>query len=271
MNNNVKYVEQNLDNTQAKIAAKNVLMKDADGNFYLGSDFYSRAINPTSSAKPSHCVFGTNFRDNKFGGTVDHNTFGNNVHNNDFGSSFSANTLGNNIANNTFLSPARHNTFGSNLHRNSFEIGFDSCQVGNDVQNNVFRRGLGGYISDSVFGNDIRYCNFYGYIKHSRFDGNMFYVTIQSNATETNPLQNIHVLAGIRGTNEQLLTVNIPDKYLNSSRELIITTKVTNGGASTPDDIVMYYADEVATQNQLSEGLATIQSLTNTDIDNAIN
>lgn len=258
VNNNVKYVEQNLDNTQAKVAAKNILMKDADGNFYLGSDFYSRAISNTSTAKPSHCVFGTNFRDNKFGSGVDHNTFGNNVYNNEFDHSFAANTLGSNIANNKFKSYARHNTFGSNIQRNTFIVKFDSNQVGNDIQNNLFGNTLGGDFSDNVFGNDIRYCSFQGYIKHSRFDGNMFYANIQSNATETNPLQNIHVLSGIKGTNEQRLTINIPDKYLNSSRELIITTKVANGGASTADDIVMYYADEVVDkQDKTDAALAT--------------
>lgn len=258
VNNNVKYVEQNLGNSQAKIAAKNVLMKDADGNFYLGSDFYHKAITAESTAKPSHCVFGTNFRDNKFGSGVDHNTFGNNVYNNEFDHSFAANTLGSNIANNKFKSYARHNTFGSNIQRNTFIVKFDSNQVGNDIQNNLFGNTLGGDFSDNVFGNDIRYCSFQGYIKHSRFDGNMFYANIQSNATETNPLQNIHVLSGIKGTNVQRLTINIPDKYLNSSKELIITTKVTNGGASTADDIVMYYADEVVDkQDKTDAALAT--------------
>lgn len=250
VNNNVKYVEQNLDSSQAKVAAKNILMKDADGNFYLSSDFYNKAFTETS-AKPSHCVFGTNFRHNTFGGSGDnsHNTFGNNVYNNDFGSNFAANTLGNNIGFNVFQSYVRHNIFGNNIQRNTFKTTFDSNQVGNDVQNNLFS----DFIRDNTFGNNIRYCYFCNHIEGSRFDGNMYYVSIESGASSTKSLQNIHVLPGIRGESEDnKLIINIPDKYLNSSRELIITTKVTNGGASTPDDIVMYYADEVTTKQEVS-------------------
>lgn len=261
VNNNVKYVEQNLDNTQAKIAAKNVLMKDADGNFYLGSDFYSRAINPASSAKPSHCVFGTNFRNNKFGVNVNHNTFGNNVYDNTFGHEFAANVVGNNVSDNIFESfiYVRHNIFGNNVKRNKFLNVFDSNHVGNDVQDNQFGNYGGGVISDNIFSNNIRNCNFCRDIRNSRFDGNMYYVNIESQADENNPLQNIHVLSGIKGeSNTNRLTISIPDKYLNSSRELIITTKVTNGGASTADDIVMYYADEVVDkQDKTDATLAT--------------
>lgn len=112
-------------------------------------------------------------------------------------------------------------------------------------------------------------------MRDSKVDNGVSYIELKSNASSAAPLKNIHILSGVHGKGYgEKLIINIPDEYLNSSRELIITTKVTNKtyeGPSTPDDIVMYYADEVATQNQLSEGLATIQSLTNTDIDKAIN
>lgn len=275
VNNNVKYVEQNLNNSQAKTAAKNILIKDADGNFYLGSDFYSRAISSDSTAKPSHCVFGTNFRDNKFTGSGDksHNFFGNNVNGNEFKASFAANTVGNNVSENVFEYNARHNTIGNNVRGNIFKAPFDSNQIGNDVLYNTFGpiSGENYNISDCVFGNYIKGCYFYGRMKNCIFEGDMNNVSIFPEHNDNRILQNIHILSGIKGSGPGKLSIIIPDKYLNSSRELIITTKVANDGVSTPDDIVMYYADEVATQNQLSEGLATIQSLTNTDIDKAIN
>lgn len=261
VNDNVKYVEQNLDNSQAKIAAKNVLMKDADGNFYLGSDFYSRAITSDSTAKPSHCVFGTNFRDNKFmySGDKSHNFFGNNVNGNEFKASFAANTVGNNVNGNVFYSNTRHNTIGNNVSKNKFMLSFDSNQVGNDVINNIFGGGYGNEytISDCIFGNDIRNCAFNVYnTKNCRFDGDMSYVTINCGTVEI--LRNVHILSGIKGTSDtNKLTISIPDKYLNSSRELIITTKVANGGVSTPDDIVMYYADEVADKQDKTDTALT--------------
>lgn len=261
VNDNVKYVEQNLDNSQAKIAAKNVLMKDADGNFYLGSDFYSRAITSDSIAKPSHCVFGTNFRDNKFmhSGDKSHNFFGNNVNGNEFKASFAANTVGNNVNGNVFYSNTRHNTIGNNVSKNKFMISFDSNQVGNDVINNIFGGGYGNEytISDCIFGNDIRNCAFNVYnTKNCRFDGDMSYVTINCGTVEI--LRNVHILSGIKGDSDtNRLRIRIPDKYLNSSRELIITTKATNGGVSTPDDIVMYYADEVVDKQDKTDTALT--------------
>lgn len=274
VNNNVKYVEQNLNNSQAKTTAKNILIKDADGNFYLGSDFYSRAISSDSTAKPSHCVFGTNFRDNKFTGSGDksHNFFGNNVNGNEFKASFAANTVGNNVSKNVFAYVARHNTIGNNVRGNSFYATFDSNQIGNDILSNIFGSSDIDKINDCVFGNSIKNCYFGGIMKNCRFDGDMKYVHIKAGYPGNDKYtQNIHVLSGIKGNSAtDRLTISL-DKYGDSSRELIIATKVTNGGISTPDDIVMYYADEMVTQNQLSEGLATIQSLTNTDIDKAIN
>lgn len=262
VNNNVKYVEQNLNNSQAKIAAKNVLMKDADGNFYLGSDFYSRAITSDSTAKPSHCAFGTNFRDNKFTGSGDksHNTFGNNVYENGFQASFAANTVGNNVNKNVFRYNARHNTIGNNVRGNTFYAAFDSNQIGNDILNNIFGRSSIDDINDCVFGNRIENCYFDGKMKNCRLDGDMKYVHIVAeNADTTTYIQNIHVLSGIKGESDtNRLTISIPYEHLNSSRELIITTKATNGGVSTFDDIVMYYADEVVDkQNKTDAALAT--------------
>lgn len=241
VNDNVKTTTQNLSDIQAKTAAKNILIKDLDDNFYLGSGFYDRAILSTSSYKPSHCIFGTNFRDNSFGNNVSHNTFNNNVYGNSFGEETVANTFGNNIGGNTIVSHARHNTFGNNVANNQIESYFDSNQVGNDVKNNLFKT----HISDCTFGNDIRNCNFCSYLKYAKIDGNLFFVNIESNATENNLLQNIHILPGIKGESDsKRLTISIPDNYLGSSRNLVIATTRTDNGVSTINDIIMYYADE---------------------------
>lgn len=163
--------------------------------------------------------------------------FGNNCSSNTFGEHCSYNTFGNSFWGNTFGSFCEDNTFGVYCNSNIF---------GNDCSNNIF----GSNCSNNIFGGNLQY---------SKIDNAVIYIELKSNATPTSPLKNIHILSGVRGKSKtERLVINIPDEYLNSSRELIITTKVTNGGPSTPDDIVMYYADEVVDkQNKQDNTLAT--------------
>lgn len=150
--------------------------------------------------------------------------FGNNCFSNTFGEYCSYNTFGNSFWGNTFGSFCEDNTFGVYCNSNIF---------GDDCSNNIF----GSNCSNNIFGGNLQY---------SKIDNAVIYIELKSNATPTSPLKNIHILSGVRGKSKtERLVINIPDEYLNSSRELIITTKVTNGGPSTPEDIVMYYADEV--------------------------
>lgn len=125
---------------------------------------------------------------------------------------------------------------------------------GNDCYSNTF--GSGCYYN--TFGNYCSYNKFGANLNYSKIDSVVSYIELKSNATTRVPLKNIHILSGVRGTIDAHLVINIPDKYLNSSRELIIATKRTDGGPSTPEDIVMYYADEVVDkQNKQDTALAT--------------
>ena len=140
--------------------------------------------------------------------------------------------FGNGCYNNTFGYSCNYSTFGNSCHDNIF---------GNDHYFNTF----GNFCHDNIFGSRIKW---------SKIDSGVEYIKLISNAVDGNYLENIHILSGVKGASQQNpLVINIPDEYLNSSRELIITTKVTNGGPSTPQDLVMYYADEVATQKNLDD------------------
>lgn len=173
--------------------------------------------------------------------------FGNNCFSNTFGEHCSYNTFGNSFWGNTFGDFCTDNTFGNYCNSNIF---------GNDCSNNIF----GSNCSNNIFGN---------YLQYAKIDSEIIYIELKSKATSTRPLKNIHILSGVRGKSKtERLVINIPDECLNSSRELIITTKRTDGGPSTPDDIVMYYADEVVDkQNKQDNTLAT----TSKEIVGAIN
>jgi hypothetical protein len=163
--------------------------------------------------------------------------FGNNCFSNTFGEHCSYNTFGNNLWGNTFGNFCADNTFGLYCNSNKF---------GNDCSNNIF----GSNCSNNIFGNFFQY---------AKIDSGVIYIELKSNTNPMSPLKNIHILSGVRGkSRSERLVINIPDEYLNSSRELIITTKRTDGGPSTPEDIVMYYADEVVDkQNKQDNTLAT--------------
>lgn len=171
------------------------------------------------SIKPSWCTFGNNCKSNTFGDWCRYNTFGNDCESNIFGDYGIANIMGNFCFRNTFGKRCGYNILGNNLQNN-------------------------------VFGN---------YLRFSKIDNDILYVELKSNASNNKELSHIHILSGIRGeSSTERLVINIPDEYLNSSRELIIATKRTDGGPSTPEDIVMYYADEVVDkQNKQDTTLAT--------------
>lgn len=131
--------------------------------------------------------------------------------------------FGNSCTANTFGTNCYYTTLGNNCRSNTF---------GNDCVHNI----LGDGCSYNIFGKSLE-C--------SKIDSGVTYIELRSNASVGRRVKNIHILSGVRGTEDARLVINIPDEYLNSSRELIITTKRTDGGPSTPEDIVMYYADEV--------------------------
>ena len=154
--------------------------------------------------------------------------------------------FGNNCYSNTFGEHCSYNTFGNSFWGNTF---------GNFCTDNTF----GIYCNSNIFGNDCSDNIFGNYLQYAKIDSEVIYIELKSNTNPMSPLKNIHILSGVRGKSKsERLVINIPDEYLNSSRELIITTKRTDGGPSTPEDIVMYYADEVVDkQNKQDATLAT--------------
>lgn len=248
VNDNVKVIGQSLTSSEIGIVFQNLKFIDAHNNFFADKEIYDEVAK--LSKKPIGCIFGI---------MCSGNTFGRDCIYNIFMSGSGMNTLKDNCNYNILRLLCTSNSFGNNC---------DSNSLGNNCTENSF----GNDCDFNTLGNNCEYNLLGNYLKNSKIDTGVSHIVLKSNASRINPLKNIHILSGVKGPDLGLaLIINIPDEYLNSSRELIITTKVTGGGASTPEDIVMYYADEVVTQNQLSEGLATIQSLTNTDIDTIFN
>ena len=222
VNNNVKTVEQTLSNDEVRIASKNLKFRDDYGNFFADKISYDAVLKLHVSEKLDHSILGNRCTDNKFGHGCYHFILGNGCSGNIFGDGCSFNILGNGCSGNIFG---------------------DGCSF------NILGNGCSGI----TFGDDFR--NF-------KIDTGVSHITINGNSSYGNYLQNIHILSGVHGEVYKKLTINIPDEYRNSSRELIITTKRTDGGPLTPEDIVMYYADEVV------DKLDNTSSLTDTEINN---
>lgn len=219
VNNNVKYVEQNLNNTEIGVASKNLKIRDDNGNFFVSPLTFSEYVSANSRGIPVNNVFGLRVYQNTFGNNVSNNTFGHNIHDNSFGDHVLFNIFGNGLTDNI----------------------------------------IGSYVRYNVFGNGLAGNNFGNFLYNSKIDNGVSFIELKSNASDDNRIQNIHILSGVRGESAtNRLVINISNGHLSSSRELIITTKVANGGVSTPDDIVMYYTDEVVDkQDKTDAALAT--------------
>ena len=233
VNNNVKTVEQALTDAQIAIAAKNLKFRDDNGNFFADKVSYDAIA--ALEHKPSNSVFGVGCTGNTFNASSNI-WFENNCENNAVGSNNRFNAYG---------SYCNNNVTGMNCSYNKFELGASDNVLGREVQGCIIRGSnnkIGDFFLKCIF--ECRYVE----IKNSLVPG-----------PQTIYAQHIHILSGVQGkSSTERLIINIPDEYLNSSRELIITTKRTDGGPSTPEDIIMYYADEVADkQNKQDNTLAT--------------
>ena len=149
----------------------------------------------------------------------------------------------------------QNSVFGVGCIDNEFGTRCKNNIFGNECSNNI----LGSECSNNIFGNLCHNNIFGNYLRFSKIDSGVYCIEIKSNAASSHQLQHIHILSGVQGkSSTERLVINIPDEYLNSSRELIITTKRTDGGPSNPEDLVMYYADEVVDkQNKQDTTLAT--------------
>lgn len=145
--------------------------------------------------------------------------------------------------------------FGSNCSNIIFGSRCNNIIFGHNCSNIIF----GSNCSNMTLGSNLQ---------HSKFDSGVSYIALKRDPESFGVLQNIHILSGVNGSPLNWLTISIPDEYLNSSRELIITTKRTDGGPSTPEDIVMYYADEVVDKQNKQD--ATLET-TSKEVVGAIN
>ncbi len=235
VNNNVKVVEQALTDAEIDISSKNLKFRDENGNFFADKASYDAVAK--LSTKPQFSVFGTKCTENNFGAGCEDNVFGNKFVSNTLAAGCSSNTFGNNCTENILGSYCTGCTFGNNCYGNKIDLYCYGVLIGNYCRNNK----LGGHLK---------------YIKID--DGVSNVVLIHNAALTMQYLSNIHILSGVYGKNDEALVIRIPDEYLNSPRELIITTKRTDGGPSTPKDLVMYYADEVVDkQNKQDTTLET--------------
>lgn len=230
VNNNVKTIEQTLTDDEVGIASKNLKFRDKNGNIFLDAqsfeDFDEVGVRNNllfQSKDNSFTEYGENLRNIII-----------NSSNNSFGDDFSDNVcIG--CDNNNFVEYARNCVFNQGFLLNTIRGQISNCIFGVECVGNLIDNNL----QNSIFGNRVSF--------------------IELNSNGEGIPQNIHILSGVMGKSKtERLVINIPDEYLNSSRELIITTKVTNGGPSTPEDIVMYYADEVVDkQNKQDTTLET--------------
>ena len=221
--------EKQLDNT----VLKNLKFRDTYGNFFADKVSYNSAFKEGTA---NESIFGTFCKDNTFGVECYANVFGNN---------FISNEIGNGCSSNTFGNDCRYNSLGGDCYNNTF---------GNGCRNNVLK----GLCNHNILENGCEFNDLGVRAINVHLCSGVSFVVLKSNASLTvGALQNVRILSGVRGLDSaNKLVINIPDEYLNSSRELIITTKRTDGGPSTPEDIVMYYADEVM----------NLQSLINTKV-----
>ena len=219
VSNNVKTVEQTLTDEEIAIASKNLKFRDDNGNFFADKASYDAVAKLDASEKPNYSIFGNKCINNTFGHSCENYTFGNNCQSNTFGDGCKNYTFGNECHNNTFGDTCLYFTIGNCCYGNTFGDNLTNFQI----------------------------------------DTGVSFIIVNSNSNYSRRLKNVHILSGVSGKSFKKLTINIPDEYLNSSRELIITTKVTSGNRPlTPEDIVMYYADEVVDkQNKQDNTLAT--------------
>ena len=221
VNNNVKTVEQTLALNEIDTVLNNLKFRDTYGNFFADKVSYNSAFKEGAA---NGSIFGIFCRDNTFGADCYANVCGNNFISNEIGAGCSGNIFGNDC---------RYNSLGGDCYNNTF---------GNGCRNNVLK----GLCNHNILENGCEFNDLGVRAINVHLCSGVSFVVLKSNASLTvGALQNIRILSGVRGDDVNKLVIDLPDKYLGSSRELIITTKRTDGGPSTPEDIVMNYADEV--------------------------
>lgn len=259
---------QTLTETQSDQAVKNLNLRDSENNFFADMSSYKNAIDPNSKWRPRRTLFGTDCRGNLFysgqdSANIRSNIFGNYCQRNKVDGGFAFNRLGNNCQYNTFERTCTGNFLGNGCSGNKYGAGCNGNTLGNFCQYNTF----GSYCDYIIMEDNCCYNSVGDFSRNIHFGSGVKYVQIKSNATEGKCLQNIHILAGISGkSSAEPLVIDFGDQYLNQSRTLIIASKRTDGRASTIDDMVMHYADDIPFESGEGTSSAVQSNLENKSI-----
>jgi len=260
VNDNVRTIPQSLNNEQVVQAQINVKLRDDRDNIFYDPKDLNEAIS-ADGVKPRNSVFGAGCKTNYFAYESWNNYFGDKCIGNSFGYGCHGNRLGYDCSKNTFESYCKGNKLGSYCKFNT--IG-NSCN-NNTLGNNCGYITLGKSCSNNIFGNKSNQITLDYRCVHNTFENECTNISLGSDCANIHiinsrgisfskpALRNITVL-NINGGG---LEITIPDEYLveqRSSRHLIITSKAT--GESTADDLIFYFADEVATQENVDSQIS---------------
>ena len=259
VNDNVRTIPQSLNNEQAVQAQINVKLRDDRDNIFYDPKDLNEAIS-AGVVKPRNSVFGAGCKTNYFAYSWN-NYLGDKCIENSFGYGCHGNRLGYDCSQNTFEPYCKGNKLGSYCKSNT--IG-DSCN-NNTLGNNCGYITLEQSCSNNIFGNKSNQITLSSRCVHNTFENECTNISLGSDCANIHfinskgisfskpALRNITVL-NINGGG---LEITIPDEYLveqKSSRHLIITSKAT--GESTADDLIFYFADEVATQENVDSQIS---------------
>ena len=260
VNDNVRTIPQSLNNEQVVQAQINVKLRDDRDNIFYDPKDLNEAFS-AGVVKPRNSVFGAGCKTNYFAYESWNNYFGDKCIGNSFGYGCHGNRLGYDCSKNTFESYCKGNKLGSYCKSNT--IG-DSCN-NNTLGNNCGYITLEQSCSNNIFGNKSNRITLGYRCVHNTFENECTNISLGSDCANIHfinskgisfskpALRNITVL-NINGGG---LEITIPDEYLveqRSSRHLIITSKAT--GESTADDLIFYFADEVATQENVDSQIS---------------
>ena len=260
VNDNVRTIPQSLNNEQVVQAQINVKLRDDRDNIFYDPKDLNEAFS-AGVVKPRNSVFGAGCKTNYFAYESWNNYFGDKCIGNSFGYGCHGNRLGYDCSKNTFESYCKGNKLGSYCKSNT--IG-GSCN-NNTLGNNCGYITLEQSCSNNIFGNKSNRITLGYRCVHNTFENECTNISLGSDCANIHfinskgisfskpALRNITVL-NINGGG---LEITIPDEYLveqKSSRHLIITSKAT--GESTVDDLIFYFADEVATQENVDSQIS---------------
>lgn len=184
---------------------------------------YKNVIGTDCCANDIKYAFNQNIIANNFCNNQINNGCHDNIINNDFRSNVIANSMTNNVIGSSFINNniktgMMFNTIGFNFYNNTIGVYFAEnevgCEVGKNIIGNHFRyNNIGQNFYNNVIGNTTDDL----YMRSCKFDENINNIKItcdDTDASNSNQIQYIHVCRGVRGSGSTI-TINVPDRNLN--------------------------------------------------------